>query len=399
MASRDVMTTEHSTTRRTLAVILLTRIALNLQTRVVYPFLPAISRGLGISLETAGLLMTARSAVAATSPLYGFLSDHYGRRALMLTGLVALVAGAALIGVAPTLGLALVAFILMGLSKASYDPAMLAYVGDAVPYARRGRVFGLLELSWALSWLIGVPAAGFLIAAAGWRAPFWAIAGLGVIGLIATWRCCPTFNRPRQAAVSPHHPWKLRRAPWLSRATVMALAISMLLVMANENVFIVYGAWMEDQFGLAVSALGVASIVISLAELVAESSSAGLVDRLGKRRAVLGGLLLNVLAYLLLPRIAGTLAGALAGVTLTFLTFEFSIVSMIPLVSELAPETRGTVMALNVAGMAAGRAISSLIGPRVWAVGELPLNAAVSAGFVLLASVVLWVGVRDTVTG
>ena len=93
----------------------------------------------------------------------------------------------------------------------------------------------------------------------------------------------------------------------------MALAISMLLVMANENVFIVYGAWMEDQFGLAVSALGVASIVISLAELVAESSSAGLVDRLGKRRAVLGGLLLNVLAYLLLPRIAGTLAGALAG--------------------------------------------------------------------------------------
>ena len=399
MASRDVMTTEHSTTRRTLAVILLTRIALNLQTRVVYPFLPAISRGLGISLETAGLLMTARSAVAATSPLYGFLSDHYGRRALMLTGLVALVAGAALIGVAPTLGLALVAFILMGLSKASYDPAMLAYVGDAVPYARRWRVFGLLELSWALSWLIGVPAAGFLIAAAGWRAPFWVIAGLGVIGLVATWRCCPTFNRPRQAAVSPHHPWKLRRAPWLSRATVMALAISMLLVMANENVFIVYGAWMEDQFGLAVSALGVASIVISLAELVAESSSAGLVDRLGKRRAVLGGLLLNVLAYLLLPRIAGTLAGALAGVTLTFLTFEFSIVSMIPLVSELAPETRGTVMALNVAGMAAGRAISSLIGPRVWAVGELPLNAAVSAGFVLLASVVLWVGVRDTVTG
>ena len=72
---------------------------------------------------------------------------------------------------------------------------------------------------------------------------------------------------------------------------------------------------------------------------------------------------------------------------------------MIPLVSELAPETRGTVMALNVAGMAAGRAISSLIGPRLWITGGLPLNAAVSAGFVLLASVVLWVGVRDTVTG
>ena len=185
MTTPAVMTTDRPTSRRTLGVILLTRIVLNLQFRIVYPFLPAISRGLGVSLETASLLMTARATVGAISPLFGFLSDRYGRRTLMMSGLIALVAGSLLIGIAPTLGVALVAFVLLGLSKSSYDPAVLAYVGDAVPYARRGRVLGLLELSWALSWLIGVPAAGFLIAAAGWQAPFWIIAGLGVIGLVA----------------------------------------------------------------------------------------------------------------------------------------------------------------------------------------------------------------------
>jgi DHA1 family inner membrane transport protein len=80
---------------------------------------------------------------------------------------------------ASTLAIALVAFALLGFSKPSYDPAAQAYLGDAVPYERRGRVLSIIELPWSLSWFIGVPAAGYLIAAAGWRAPFWLIAGLG----------------------------------------------------------------------------------------------------------------------------------------------------------------------------------------------------------------------------
>ena len=42
---------------------------------------------------------------------------------------------------------------------------MQAYVGDAVPYERRGRVMSLLEISWSLSWFVGIPIAGFVIAA------------------------------------------------------------------------------------------------------------------------------------------------------------------------------------------------------------------------------------------
>ena len=168
------------------------------------------------------------------------------------------------------------------------------------------------------------------------------------------------------------------------------------MVLANENVFIVYGAWLETRFGLTVTALGLASIVISLAELAAEGAAAGLVDRIGKRRAVLGGLLLNVLAYLVLPRVAGTLGGALAGVVLMFLTFEFSIVCMLPLVSELAPGARGTFMALNVAAMSLGRMFGSLSGPRLWVAGGLAFNATVSAAIMLLASLALWLAVHES---
>jgi len=418
---------------RSLGVILLSRIALNLQFRIVYPFLPAISRGLGVPLETASLLLTVRSLVGVGSPFYGALADRFGRRVVMLAGLVALVLGAIAVGLSPTLAVALLAFALLGFSKSSYDPAMQAYLGDAVPYERRGRVLSIVELAWSLSWFIGVPAAGFLIASAGWRAPFWFIAGLGFASLLAMLLLCPSCgrgqissseNHRRDAERAENHQASPRlrgaifthrgvapgmdmsseagrvaslgrRPAWASRAVFMALAVPFLVVLANENVFIVYGAWLESELGLTIVAVGVASLVISAAELIGEGASAGLVDRLGKRRAVLGGLVLNVLSYLALPRLAGGLGTALTGVFLMFLSFEFSIVAIIPLVSELAPETRGTVMALNVAGMSLGRMISSLLAPRLWATGGLPLNALVSAGVVMVAALILWRGVRE----
>ena len=362
---------------RTLGVMLLARTALNLQFRVVYPFLPAIGRGLGVPLETASLLLPVRSILGVASPLSGALADRVGRRAVMLSGMVALVLGAILMvtGAGPgPLGfaLALAAFALFGFSKSAYDPAMHAYVGDAIPYARRGRVMGLLELSWSLAWFIAL---------------------LGLAGLFAIWRLCPGCGvsaHPRAAGAAPGVPWLA-----VLRASLPILVVGMLLVMATENVFVVYGAWLESEFGLAVAAIGAVSIVLSVAEMAAEGASAGLVDRLGKRRAVLGGFVLFLLSLLLLPRLAGTLVTALAGMTLLIFTFEFSIVSLVPLVSEVMPSARGSVLALNVAAMAVGRIVATLTAPRLWAAGGLEANALGSAVMLALGILVLWRVVRE----
>jgi predicted MFS family arabinose efflux permease len=376
---------------RTVAVILFSRFALNLQSRIVYPFLPAIARGLGVPLETASLLLTVRALTGATSPVFGLLADRHSRRAAMLGGLAALVLGTALVGAAPSFAVALGAFALLGLSKASYDPGAQAFVGDAVPYNRRGRIMGILELPWSMAWLIGVPVAGFLIVRSGWRAPFWVIAGLGALSLLATWLLFPRVSRNPADHRPPHR-------IHFTRPAVMALLVSFLLTAANENIFVVYGAWMETQFGLTITALGLSSIVIAVAELAAEASSAGLVDRLGKRRAVIGGLALSGIAYLLLPPLARNLAGALLGITLVVLTFEFTIVSMLPLVSELATDARGTLLAVNVAAMSLGRVLGSLSGPRLWAQRGLWANTLLSAVAVLMAMLILWTAVRERPT-
>jgi len=151
---------------------------------------------------------------------------------------------------------------------------------------------------------------------------------------------------------------------------------------------------MEDAFGLKVTALGAASAVIGIAELAGEGSVAGFVDRLGKRRAVGLGIALNALACLLLPALGVSIGGALVGLFLFFVTFEFAVVSAIPLMTELLPGARATLMAWNVAAFAGGRMLGSLIGPQLFNLGLLA-NSATAAVFDVFALAALLLFVRQ----
>ena len=300
---------------RILGIILFSRIALNLQFRVVYPFLPAISRGLGVPLETASLLLTVRALVSMASPLYGALADRFGRRALMLVGLVALIIGTLLIAIAPGWGVALIAFVILGFSKSSYDPAMQAYLGDAVPYERRGSRVGdhraglVSFLVYRRAWnRLPDRGRGLARAVLGHRSAGGARAARH-LAAVPGMRCADsTASRGRPSRKSecrkggksgkPANRPKLRpiRPVWATPKVFAMLAVPMLMTLANENVAIIYGAWLETAFKLTVASLGVASVVISVAELVGEGLTVWLVDRLGKHRTTLTGLVLGMAA-------------------------------------------------------------------------------------------------------
>jgi predicted MFS family arabinose efflux permease len=359
-----------------LAAMLLARIALNISYRITYPFLPALARGLKVDLTSAGLLVTARAAGGLVSPVFGPLSDHYGRKRLMLAGVAFLIVGAAVCAVIPLYAAFMVAFVLFGIAKAVYDPTMQAAISDRVPYAQRGRAIGISELSWSAAWLIGVPSAGWLIAHAGWQAPFAFVAMLGMAGLLLIARVLP-HDVP---AAGPTHNTSLQLGQVIRNRNLMAaLCATSFIILANEVTFIVYGAWMESRFGLSVVSLGVASIVIGIAEAAGEFGSTALADRLGKRRAVLMGLVVLGISYAVLPSLGARLEWALGGLALLFVAFEFTLVSSLPLVSELAPEARATAMSANVAAMTTARMIGSAGGAALYArLGQLEFNATAS---------------------
>jgi predicted MFS family arabinose efflux permease len=84
-------------------------------------------------------------------------------------------------------------------------------------------------------------------------------------------------------------------------------------------------------------------------------------DRLGKPRALMLGVVGNAVSALALPFLATTQVGALVGLFFYYITFEYIMVSHIPLMSELVPEARATLLSFNLTGHSLGRALGALL--------------------------------------
>lgn len=361
-----------------LIIFMFLRTILNTAHRMVYPFLPVFARGLGVDISSMSLLMTARSLLGITSPLFAPMADRRGRKFGMLVGIVLFTFGVSLVAIRPSFWTLAMALMLAMLGKYMFDPAMQAYFGDRIPYHQRGTALAVTEIAWSMSFIVGVPVVGFLIDRFGWSAPFPFFTIFGLVIFFVIWRIVP--------AEDPHHKLSNNsrdgyRAVFTSVPAMAGISIAMWASAGNELVNIIFGVWLEDSFGLKILALAGASAVIGLSELSGEGLVAFTTDRLGKPLALTIGLVGNALASILLPIIGQTQAGALVGLFLFYITFEYVMVSHIPLMTELVPSARATMLSMNVTGHAVGRALGALLAAFIYQKFGFPFVALTAVVF------------------
>ena len=342
-----------------LLIFVLLRMVLNTMHRMVYPFLSVFARGLGVDITTLSFVVTLRSVIGMFAPVLGSVADQRGRRFGMLLGIFLFIVGMSLVVIAPSFWTFSIALLLANLSKYLFDPSMQAYFGDRIPYERRGTALAITEGAWSLAFVIGVPLMGWLIARFGWNAPFPLLAALGLGMFIVIWRVMPRKD-PLHSQSTTTSMTNVRSV--LTNLPALAgISIAMWATASNELVNLIFGVWLEDSFGLKIAALAGASAVIGLSELSGEGLVALTTDRLGKPRALVLGLIGNILAALLLPIVGRTEIGALVGLFLFYITFEYVLVSHIPLMTEVMPNARATLLSFNVMGHSFGRAIGALV--------------------------------------
>ena len=344
--------------RLQLIIFMFLRTILNTAHRMVYPFLPIFARSLGVDISVMSLLMTSRSLLGATSPLFASIADQRGRKFGMLLGTAIFTIGVGLVVIYPSFWTLTAAVILAVLGKYMFDPSMQAYFGDRIPYAQRGTALAVTEVAWSMAFIVGVPVMGFLIAKYGWSAPFPVLASLGLVILFVVWRVVPREDPHHEPTANSHNGYL---TVFKSTSALAGISIAMWASAGNELVNVIFGVWLEDSFGLKIAALAGASAVIGISELSGEGLVAFTTDRLGKPLALTIGLIGNSLASILLPVIGQTQAGALIGLFLFYITFEYVMVSHIPLMTELVPSARATVLSLNVTGHSIGRALGAFL--------------------------------------
>ena len=288
----------------------------------------------------------------------------------------------------------LVALFLAGLGKSVFDPALQAYISERVPFHRRGLAIGILEFAWAGSTLLGIPLIALLIDHLGWRAPFFVMAGLGMLGILALSILIEKAGQKRPSTHSQPVFWSAWQQLLQERAALGALSYAFWISVANDNLFVVYGAWLEKKFSLSIVALGFGTGIIGIAELAGESLTAALADRMGLKRSVIGGLAVCIICYGILSFLSQTLSMALTGLFMVFLTFEFTMVASLSLFTELVPKSRATMMASFLASAGIGRVVGALAGGPIWLAGGIQATTLVSAAISGLALVSLVWGLR-----
>ena len=361
---------------------------------MVYPYLNAFAIGMGVELRTISLAVTARSAVGVMGPFLGILADSRGRKFGMIFGLLLFTTGVGLMAVFPAFPIFILSLILTLLGNLVFIPSMQAYLGDRVVYSRRGRALAVTELSWSLSILLFVPVVGIFIARGHWQTPFPILTLLGVVSIAVLFFILPRDRAP-QTDNRKSTPFANLKRVFLYYPAVAGLFMGVSMSAANEMVNITFAIWMKDAFQVQIAALAVASLIIGLSELVGEGLVGIFSDRIGKARAISAGLILNGLAVALLPVIGRDLVGGLVGLAFFYLTFEFAIVSSIPLMTEVLPAARATLMASWIASISGGRALGALVASGLYestlapgivaiivAVIALNLLAMIALGFV-----------------
>ena len=390
----------------TIAGFAATRLVGNLFVRFPYVFINQISKGLGVDVETLTYVFGARELGGLVAPKAGHWVDrgHTGR-VIVVGGLLA---GASCVAAATSwFPLFVVVMVLGGAAKISIDLAQNAWIGHNVPLATRGRVIGLIEMTWAGAFLAGVPAVGWAVDRWGWQAAF------VVTGPLLTIAALGSGSRVREAAadsvvtngpmesVGAHETGdqaatieagaahvrvdadaaRLKRAVWV---------FCFLQPMAQMLIFAVYGDWFTTEVKLSTTALSVVTALLGVAELIGTIVTVWITDRAGPIRCGMWGMALTIPPMLGVIAVGPSAVSAAALLIAMDIAIEFAFVSVLPVVSELDVENRGKAVGHVFVLIMVARAIGSAVSGRIYEMGGF--NAALTAAAIASfgASGVLW---------
>src|SRR5271154_4442889 len=199
------------------------------------------------------------------SPVQGSLSDHFGRRAVILISCTGLGLDFILMALAPNLWWLLVGRVISGITAASFSTAG-AYISDVTPPEKRAASFGLIGAAFGVGFVLG-PALGGLLGAVSPRLPFWASAFLALANV--SWGL---FVLPESLAKEKRVPFSWRNANPLgalkllrSHSMLSSLAVSYFLinlahlVLPSTTVLYMHYryAWDARAVGLMLAGVGV----------------------------------------------------------------------------------------------------------------------------------------------
>jgi predicted MFS family arabinose efflux permease len=370
---------------RELLVIALVVFVTSLFTRSVDPVVPLIADGMVVQVGTAALLSTAFALpYALVQPPLGALADMMSKTRLMSICLVLLVLSAFISAVAPNFTVLFASRVLAGVASGGIFPTSLALAGDRIPVAQRQVAISRLLAATMTGNLLGASVAGIVGDLAGWRAVFLVVGGLGLIVVTVALIGFRSSQQEKTtgfdlATLGPNY-----RAIFgnpLAKICFGAVFVEALVVF---GIFPHMAAIMSEAGETRASIAGIVLAGFGIGAVFYAFCVAWMLRTLGERKLMIGGgLMMGAFCLILTLR----LPWPLEFLNFVLLGFGFYWLhgSIQIYATELAPQARGSAMALHSASFFLGQAA----GPVIYGIGfaKIGMTPVLIIGAILVAAV------------
>lgn len=371
------------------------------QERTVLPLLARDAFGLTGFTVVLTFVLAFGAAKAIANLAAGALADRYGRKPVLVAGWLAGLPVPLLLIWAPTWAWVIVANALLGVNQGLAWSSTVIMKIDLVGPARRGLAMGLNEAAGYGAVAVTALVTGFIAAEAGLRpAPFLlgvAFAGLGLGASVLFVRETRGHVELEQGANAPALPWRTvlvrtsLRDPSLSAACQAGLVNNLNDGMAWGLLPLFYVS-----HGLAVTQVGVLAAVYPAVWSLAQIGTGAASDRVGRKKLIVGGMLLQSLAIGLVV-VSSSFGPWLFAAVLLGLGTAMVYPTLLAAVADVAaPSWRGSAVGVYRLWRDLGFVVGAVLAGVLADAGGLPLAIGVVAGITAASGLVVLVRMRET---
>ncbi|WP_214320884.1 MFS transporter [Nonomuraea sediminis] len=169
---------------------------------IINGLLPELAADFGVTIPAAGLLVSGYAlGVAVGGPPLTMLGSRLSRKTMLLALMVLFIAGNLLSALAPSYGVLMVGRFLAAFSHGAYFGVGSVVAAEVVAPQKRASAIALMFTGLTLANVLGVPLGTWIGQSFGWRATFWVVVVIGVIGLAGVLALVPAAPRPSSGGV------------------------------------------------------------------------------------------------------------------------------------------------------------------------------------------------------
>ncbi|SEM94401.1 MFS transporter [Nonomuraea pusilla] len=346
---------------------------------VIMGLLPQVGADLGVSVPTAGLLVTGYAlGVMIGAPIMTVLGTRMSRKNMLMLLMGLFVIGNVISAVAPAFAVMLIGRVVASLAHGAFFGIGSVVAAELVAPQKKAGAISMMFTGLTVANVVGVPLGTFVGQSAGWRVTFLIVAALGVVGLAGVAKLVPDLPKPDGV--------RLRHEIAAFRSVQVVLAMAM-TVLGFGGVFaaITYIApMMTEVSGFAESSITWLMVVFGAGMVVGNLVGGRFADRrlMPMLYTALGGLALVLLLFTFLA------SGKAASVVAVFLIGALGFATVPPLQKRVLDHAHGAptlASAANIGAFNLGNALSAWLGGLVISAG-LGYTAPNAVGAVLTAA-------------